>query len=125
MERDLSARFIDMDEHYFTPTMAKYQHEQDMQRTRSESSYEADVAKTKTTITGFKPVSSLPRHLCSFHLIKSLPTSPTFSREAYLLLRLYLATKARNRTKTQLLDLWQMNTQIHVKLFNSGRDKQA
>ncbi|KAI8381591.1 autophagy-related protein 13-domain-containing protein [Radiomyces spectabilis] len=27
-EQDLSARFIDMDEHYFTPTMAKYQQEQ-------------------------------------------------------------------------------------------------
>jgi hypothetical protein len=74
MERDLSARFIDMDEHYFTPTMAKYQHEQDMQRTRSESSYEADIAKTKTTtITGFKPVSSLPRHLCSFYLSNLYP----------------------------------------------------
>lgn len=26
-ERDLSAQFIDMDEQYFTPTMAKYQQE--------------------------------------------------------------------------------------------------
>ncbi|KAI9289658.1 autophagy-related protein 13-domain-containing protein [Umbelopsis sp. AD052] len=59
MERDLSARFIDMDEHYFTPTMAKYQQEQDMQRTRSASSYEAGIAKAKSTVTGFKP-GSLP-----------------------------------------------------------------
>jgi hypothetical protein len=57
MERDLSARFIDMDEHYFTPTMAKYQQEQDMQRTRSASSYEGGSVKAKGTITGFKPVS--------------------------------------------------------------------
>jgi hypothetical protein len=59
MERDLSARFIDMDEHYFTPTMAKYQQEQDMQRTRSASSYEGGSAKAKSTVTGFKPVSTV------------------------------------------------------------------
>ncbi|KAH8548020.1 autophagy-related protein 13-domain-containing protein [Umbelopsis sp. PMI_123] len=64
MERDLSARFIDMDEHYFTPTMAKYQQEQDMQRTRSASSYEGGSVKAKGTITGFKPVSVV----CVFHI---------------------------------------------------------
>lgn len=59
MERDLSARFIDMDEHYFTPTMAKYQQEQDMQRTKSASSYEPGLSKVKGSMTGFKP-GSLP-----------------------------------------------------------------
>ena len=74
MERDLSARFIDMDEHYFTPTMAKYQQEQDMQRTRSASSYEGGSAKAKTTVTGFKPVSSvnLLRSKIYFFLIMGL-----------------------------------------------------
>lgn len=74
MERDLSARFIDMDEHYFTPTMAKYQQEQDMQRTRSASSYEGGGAKAKTTITGFKPVSIvnlLRSHLSVLFLFRS------------------------------------------------------
>jgi hypothetical protein len=59
MERDLSARFIDMDEQYFTPTMAKYQQEQDMQRTKSASSYEPGLSKAKASMTGFKP-GSLP-----------------------------------------------------------------
>lgn len=36
-ERDLSAQFIDMDEHFFTPTMAKYQ--QEYTRPRPVSSY--------------------------------------------------------------------------------------
>jgi hypothetical protein len=31
-ERDLSAQFIDMDEQFFTPTMAKYQQQQQQQQ---------------------------------------------------------------------------------------------
>lgn len=37
-ERDLSAQFIDMDEHFFTPTMAKYQ-QQEYTRPRPVSAY--------------------------------------------------------------------------------------
>lgn len=86
MERDLSARFIDMDEHYFTPTMAKYQQEQDMQRTRSASSYETGSTKTKTTMTGLKPVSiNFPRlylvlwPLLTVYIQGSLPSAAAAS----------------------------------------------
>lgn len=36
-ERDLSARMIDMDEHYFTPTMAKHSQAEDVFSTRTRS----------------------------------------------------------------------------------------
>ncbi|KAG0186158.1 autophagy protein 13 [Apophysomyces sp. BC1034] len=51
-ERDLSARFIDMDEHYFTPTMAKYRQEQDpqpQQKRRPYSMYESETELAKET----------------------------------------------------------------------------
>ncbi|KAG0168469.1 autophagy protein 13 [Apophysomyces sp. BC1015] len=56
-ERDLSARFIDMDEHYFTPTMAKYRQEQDpqpQQKRRPYSMYESETELAKETTTAPK-----------------------------------------------------------------------
>ncbi|KAF7732269.1 autophagy protein 13 [Apophysomyces ossiformis] len=48
-ERDLSARFIDMDEHYFTPTMAKYRQEQDVRPQRKQRPYSMYESETELT----------------------------------------------------------------------------
>ncbi|KAL0140256.1 autophagy-related protein 13-domain-containing protein [Mucor lusitanicus] len=57
-ERDLSAQFIDMDEQFFTPTMAKYQQQQGKQKQKQQETddyFQPATAAKSTTAT--RPVS--------------------------------------------------------------------
>lgn len=57
-ERDLSAQFIDMDEQFFTPTMAKYQQEYAKPRPVSMYSPTSKVKKKKKNIIIHYPLTS-------------------------------------------------------------------
>lgn len=57
-ERDLSAQFIDMDEQFFTPTMAKYQQQQQEQQQKQKQQQEdTDGYFRSSAIATTRPVS--------------------------------------------------------------------
>lgn len=63
-ERDLSAQFIDMDEQFFTPTMAKYQQQQQLQQQQGKQKQKQqqdtnDYFRPPTATTAARPVSML------------------------------------------------------------------
>lgn len=58
-ERDLSAQFIDMDEQFFTPTMAKYQQQQQQQQQQKQKQQQqnADEYFRSPAIATARPAS--------------------------------------------------------------------
>ncbi|KAF1803452.1 hypothetical protein FB192DRAFT_1279402 [Mucor lusitanicus] len=59
-ERDLSAQFIDMDEQFFTPTMAKYQQQQGKQKQKQQETddyFQPATAAKSTTATRPSPTT--------------------------------------------------------------------
>ncbi|CAO3642403.1 unnamed protein product [Mucor fragilis] len=61
-ERDLSAQFIDMDEQFFTPTMAKYQQQQQQQQGKQKQQQQQDADdyfRSPPAATTTRPVSML------------------------------------------------------------------
>ncbi|CEP10443.1 hypothetical protein [Parasitella parasitica] len=88
-ERDLSAQFIDMDEQFFTPTMAKYQQQQQQQKQKQKQREQddSDGYFRPSVTTSVRPVSmfarSSPRASLESKLeaaIKQSPTDDNFSR---------------------------------------------
>ncbi|KAI8645677.1 autophagy-related protein 13-domain-containing protein [Parasitella parasitica] len=82
-ERDLSAQFIDMDEQFFTPTMAKYQQQKQKQKQRQEQQRQQDSDEyfRSSVATSARPVSmfarSSPRASLESKLETAMKQSPT------------------------------------------------
>lgn len=90
-ERDLSAQFIDMDEQFFTPTMAKYQQQQQLQQQQGKQKQQQDTDdyfKPSTTTTAARPVSmftqSTPRASLESKLVSIDACSQERSAESFI-----------------------------------------
>lgn len=72
-ERDLSAQFIDMDEQFFTPTMAKYQQQQQEQQQKQKQQQEdTDGYFRSPAIATTRPVSMFTKSTTSATLENKL-----------------------------------------------------